>query len=216
LSAPPDPLRLAREAARLALQPLAQLAKLHVEDSDARGWARSLYSVLDSLETRARSGPQLLATWGPAAFLLFTASKAVEADPRLQEAMAELLKGKPGWHEKLSNTGKNLGATASGYLLYAAALLYYHLKTGIVGPGSNIAEMFDEAIRYYLDASRSGGRRGYSTLLAYTQALARFTELYAKPLLNKYENRLNKNDAARGFLEDLGKLGGLAHDAHSG
>lgn len=201
MSAPPDPLRLAREAARLALQPLAQLAGLHVEDSDVRGWARSLYDVLNSLETRARSGPQLLATWGPAAFLLFTASKAVEADPRLQEAIAKLLADNTVSQEELSSLRRPEPA-AAGYLLYAAALLYYHVKAGIVQPRENLVEMLDEAIRYYLDTPRSGGRRGYSTLLAYTQALARFTELYAKPLLNKYE-KINNDDNAKDFLDKL-------------
>ena len=196
--APKDPLLLARESSKKALTLAAELAQNCNKDEKC---ARRLKKALESLQTRARSGPQLLATWGPAAFLLFIASKAVNTSHMLQQRAAGIL----GCSEEAGNSQDvraEKGSTAVGYLMYAMALLYYHLETGAISCSSYIRDMLDSSIRLYLELGRWSS--GYTRLLAFVEALARFIQLYLDPLLDKYE-RINYANA-KSFLDEVSQL----------
>ncbi len=200
----PDPLLLAREASKKALALAAEQAQAcgkHNNKEDKERCTQGLKRALESLQARARSGPQLLATWGPAAFLLFIASKTASADYQLQKRAARILcpsEGGSGGQDAKSEKDP----TARGYLMYAMALLHYHLRVGAISCSSRFGEMLDSSIGVYLEPGR--WRSGYTRLLAFVEALARFIQLYLDPLLDEYERIDSTN--AESFLEQVARL----------
>ncbi len=199
----PDPLLLAREASKKALALAAEQAQAcgKYEYEYEEVCARRLKEALESLQARARSGPQLLATWGPAAFLLFIASKTASADYQLQKRAARILCYSEGGNWGPDAKSK-IDSTAGGYLMYAMALLHYHLRVGAISCSSRFEEMLDSSIEVYLEPGH--WRSGYTRLLAFVEALARFIQLYLDPLLDEYK-RINGTNA-ESFLKKVARL----------
>ena len=222
-----NPVSAARSATRAALASLNAVAGCMSKEDDRERLvcARSLYDSIESFTARARSGPQLLASWGPASFLLFIASKAVRAGNharRLLEKFMESLgraSGGGAGQTDDEDGGGDLSGTDAGYAAYALTLIHYHMEAGLLGyENQGFERLLDSMVSLYLDEAPEGGRvrPSYTGLMAYVQAVGRFAEIYTWRILSVYERGLRSVDDANKFLGEVRKVLGGGEEGASG
>ncbi len=172
-----DDLIIVRDSARLACTIIAKLAEGEARRNSAK-------NVLDSLLARARSAPQLLSTWGAAPFLIFYASKAVDAGPALLKELAKVVEenGLVGFHYP-----DKFNETAAGYAIYLTSLLYYHKKlrrpAGLLCERRcNFVKLLDALIDHYLRTPSA------HRLQFVVENLSRFITIYAAPVKGSPES----------------------------
>ncbi len=174
-----------RRAAKLACKLVAEIGE-RAAGSDYKK-ARKL---LESLRSRARSAPQLLSTWGAASFLIFYASKAVEADP---EALKYIAQKTLCADCTVDGCPRKIDDTALGYAIYLAALLAYHHETEpelqlcleTMAAQCSFPLLVDKLIEHYLES-----RRQYH-LLYVVEHLSRLITVYSEPVLNEANTTRN-------------------------
>ena len=191
-------LKTIRRAAKLACKLVAEIGERAKDKGKAEG-------ILKSLRTRARGAPQLLSTWGATPFLIFYASKAIEASASSLKYIAQRIVCDS------CNTGgdelEEIKSEALSYAIYLAALMYYH-RTVILGQqvlgtaSSNItfSSLVDKLIEYYLNTKRQ------HYLLYVVEHISRLITIYAEPVLN--EAKETENNAL--VVEKCRLLGGEA------
>ena len=182
----------AREAAKLACRLVAELCSAcHVPGRVAR-------DLLESLRARARAAPQLVSSWGAAPFLVFYASKAVEASPQALRFIACKAACPLSIHTP-SLCPVKLDPTALGYAIYLAAILNHHVRTNsefasqlksLPDPCSHntyFTRLVDVLIEYYMT-------RGRQHHLVYTvEHLSRLITIYTEPVAREVEETRNPN-----------------------
>ena len=118
-----------------------------------RGMLYSLADGVDSLLTRARQSPQLVATWGPERYIVFLVSKASDLASTRYKLFYNLI-------IKYNTCGSDYGgakkemvpSTELGYGLYSRALsiAVHHVLEGEGGPPGheNVVSYLIDVVRY--------------------------------------------------------------------
>ena len=184
-----DPLGCARQGALALCKKLREVfggAASSVAVETLRRTLENPYTfsdVLESITTRARQAPSLVATWGAAATLVFYASKAVDIeDTKVLNYI--LLDVADSSSTQGSDREKKLrgASTALGYTFYMKAFLEAHSCLQGAAPdqtGSSVEAVLDSLIKSYMGS----GARSQSQAVNLVENLARFTTLYLEPLL---------------------------------
>ena len=170
-----------REAAKLACRLVAKIGERVAGHSEYK----KVEKLLESLRTRARSAPQLVSTWGAVPFLIFYASKAVEADSEALKYIAQ--KTIRGINASVDGCPHKIDDTALGYAIYLAALLAYHRNTipelqvclQAASYHCSFSLLVDRLIEYYLVA------KAQHRLIYIVEHLSRLITVYAEPVLSE-------------------------------
>ncbi|UXD22184.1 hypothetical protein IPA_02400 [Ignicoccus pacificus DSM 13166] len=156
---------------------------------------RNVKDYPDSLYSRARSAPQLMATWGPAHFLIFYASKSLDdIDSRRAEFLWRAWKSVMMGRDREEVKGfvaceivSKISDTSMGYLLYTLALSEAIVR--LMEREQNFGrldELFDFVIRLYVkpEEGKELGAPSVGTLNLLVQTLSRLIETKVLPIVN--------------------------------
>lgn len=209
-----DPLSVAHRAARYSCGLLYRFARglLRYSGDRAEQYYRSalrdLKDTLDSLYTRAKQGPQLLATWGPAAFLVFIASKA--ADLAEEEQQLELFDNvilssvrQECLHDPLpiavSGSRPSVNPTALGYAVYLSTVMRISYLLGWKPfTDCDSVRLVDDLVNAYLE-----GEIPASQLLYSVENTARLLQLYLLPMTSRMDKLRREGLSPKEVIEKL-------------
>ncbi len=212
-----DPVEIAYLASKDTCRLIADLAEEieHIEVKEVKH-VRTLVEALGGLITRAKTGPQILVARGPAAFLIYVFSKAIEIIDENKDFLPLLVK-KRDVEQKDAEMLEKLSSTTLSYFFYAYTLVEMHRLLGVEPVISTntdqdqhlweVIQHVDGLVRLYLEP----GSLSFTRLLRSVESIARILPLYASPAYTEANERLKTKDygaAAKALVELCKPRGG--------
>ncbi|GEM_PF-5375733 len=198
------------EAAKKACAVIATLAEAALERGDCGKGYSQVNNVWESLRSRAREAPSLLATWGPAGLIIFYASKAADLDHKILNELMRYAACSDcclrGLKDRLRGDNKKIDATATGYATYLASVVSYLTKRhGLEAHARRGAVKLLDAL---IEKTMKGEVRA-AELLYGVETVSRLIQIYGEPVASEAEELSEQGcRALRAFAERLPRPGG--------